>query len=554
MAPIATHLGLLTLAGSALAAGHSGYRHSRYHAASGRPLHQYQPSGAPYGLYNDTGPYGANGTATGYPAPTSVSSSDLTGAETSSAYNHAPTPVGPATAIDTVTDIESASLQVVEKVAATCQANTVYETITAAVTVTVTASAPFNEVIPSSEAAAATTFSIPAVSASSASRNLTYSAVQKHAVHTWGQEAHQYGHFSASSAAVSTIAAESTTSFTVAEVTTASPVVESTNAATTFAASPLTPASQAATVETEAATAEVSATSTKAALSAYSSASSSVAASTASTPSTVAASCGYVASTNKVVEGKRGCAYNDASYCSHLTGNAMTWGYNWAQTTNSELPTGMTFIPQLWGTVQNGADITSQWYNNAKNAIDAGANVLLGFNEPDEGAQAYLTPKQAAAAWGNMTQFQDKAKIASPGVTSNSDPSCGLGWLSAFQKELSNEEMWDITQVHYYQDCTNLQLDSTSYFNTFMKSASTTFGKPVWVTEIGCNDGASDEQMIQFYNYATSQMDGMDFIQKYSWAMAADTSTIFPSALFTGGSLNAFGTAYQAAPNCSTTY
>lgn len=85
---------------------------------------------------------------------------------------------------------------------------------------------------------------------------------------------------------------------------------------------------------------------------------------------------------------KRGLAYNDASLTHFFNGFKVSWAYNWYSAPvdstshpSAALNLSQTFVPMLWS---DTSDLTSVWAANAQAALDAGADHLLAFNEPDQ--------------------------------------------------------------------------------------------------------------------------------------------------------------------------
>jgi hypothetical protein len=145
-------------------------------------------------------------------------------------------------------------------------------------------------------------------------------------------------------------------------------------------------------------------------------------------PSTHTSSAAAPAPTSGANSGKRGLGFNDVSAATPF-GKAASFAYNWYSSCGAGLPAGVEYVPMLWG-----ADAThvNSWAADAQKGIDAGARHLLGFNEPDLGAQSNLSPQAAAAAWkAHMQPFAGKAKLVSPAITNGAPPAMGTGWLDS---------------------------------------------------------------------------------------------------------------------------
>ncbi|KYG40811.1 glycoside hydrolase family 128 protein [Acidomyces richmondensis BFW] len=227
--------------------------------------------------------------------------------------------------------------------------------------------------------------------------------------------------------------------------------------------------------------------------------------------------------------GKRGLAYNNASLCKPFIGaRDISWAYNWASSP-CDLQSGINYIPLLWGI---SSDFTDSWYTNAKSAIAAGAQYLFSFNEPDNPAQANLSPSAAATAYLQyMEPFAGQAKLCAPSVT-NGGGSMGLDWLSAFLSECNTCTI-DCINIHWYDSYWN-----ADYFKTQVNNASSiSGGKPIFVGEFGCTDG-SDSNISEFLEDVMPWMDANSNVTGYAYFMISD------GLLLSGTSPSTYGETY----------
>lgn len=240
-----------------------------------------------------------------------------------------------------------------------------------------------------------------------------------------------------------------------------------------------------------------------------------VATSTSSTSTAAAAatSAAATSASSSSSSGKRGVAYNDASLCDLFEGSAeVTWGYNWGQS-SSGLASSFNYVPLLWGT---SSTFTNGWSAAAEAAISSGSTHLMSFNEPDLSSQSNISPEDAATAYMTYMQpFAGKAKLGSPAVT-NGGGATGLDWLNAFLTACS-ECTIDFVPIHWYSGS-----DQAAYFKEQVANATAVAGgKPVWVTEFGCTDGA-DSDISAFLEEVMPWMDEQSYVERYSYFMVAD--------------------------------
>lgn len=232
---------------------------------------------------------------------------------------------------------------------------------------------------------------------------------------------------------------------------------------------------------------------------------------------------------------KRGLAYNSAALTGAFAGKAMTWAYNWADRPYGTLPSGVEFVPMLWGEKKFG-----DWAASATSALAAGAKHLLSFNEPDLAEQANMNTATAAAAHIKyMNPYAGQAKIGSPSVT-NGGPSggtdgMGLGWLRKFFDRCNGNCKVDFVAFHWYDSADNVAYFK-NYVSDVIKLAQEKGVQKVWLTEFAA--AGSDEQVAKFLAEVQPWMDSNDAIERYAYFMCSD------GRLVNGNSLSAVGKAY----------
>ncbi|GAA5986503.1 hypothetical protein JCM10908_003779 [Rhodotorula pacifica] len=232
--------------------------------------------------------------------------------------------------------------------------------------------------------------------------------------------------------------------------------------------------------------------------------------------------------------GKKGAGYNKAEYTQQL---GLAWAYNWASSPGGTLGNGVMYVPQLWGAKGVGT-----WEKEAKAAIDAGATHILGFNEPDLGEQANLTPSQAADLWKAQVQkFSGSAKLVSPGVTNglktDDGKDMGVPWLLDFVAACDGCTI-DAFALHWYDKASN-----TDYFTSYLTDAYSKLKKPIWLTEF-MGTGTPAEQK-KFLEFAVPWLEKQAFIERYA-AFGAFADNPLANFLNKDGSLNDLGKAYAS--------
>lgn len=244
---------------------------------------------------------------------------------------------------------------------------------------------------------------------------------------------------------------------------------------------------------------------------------------------------------------KAGAAYNDISLVTALCGDSsgISWAYNWGSSSDGNLPSGVEYVPMLWGTSSLFVD---GWTSNVEAAIAAGSSYIMGFNEPDLPSQANLAAADAATYYKQyLTPYSGKAKLVSPAVTSSSSTTAGLAWFESFISECSDCGV-SVLAVHWYGD-------SVSELQSFITEAISTASKygisEVWLTEWALSSdegGISDlTTAASFVQEAGAWLDEQSALTRYSYFYVAN------GYLLTNGVVNSVGAAYASAASSSST-
>jgi len=215
--------------------------------------------------------------------------------------------------------------------------------------------------------------------------------------------------------------------------------------------------------------------------------------------------------------GKRGLAWFNSRACSDLklmTG--VSWIYNWAPLPDVlMLPClyelGINFLPMQWG----GGGL-----QDLELEIYADSPYLLTFNEPNFKSQSNVSPKDAIAAWPQITAIAKKRnmKIGSPAAAAcgpNPAVECYGGtwspipWFDDFFKGCANCQV-DFLTTHIYT-CNMTEL--TAFLEGLKK-----YNLPIWLTEFACPaSGKPADFEMTFMKQALSYLDAQPWIEKYAW-------------------------------------
>jgi len=233
--------------------------------------------------------------------------------------------------------------------------------------------------------------------------------------------------------------------------------------------------------------------------------------------------------------GKRGLCYNDASLTQLFggQGSKVSWTYDWAQKTGNGYNSGLKYIPMLWDAA---GDRTGSWKGNADAGIAAGADALLGYNEPDHHEQANMGVGAAVSNWkSSFEPYAGKVTLVSPAVTNGPAP-MGLAYLKSFISSCQGCTI-DACAVHWYDSATNIQ-----YFKNYITdSIAACGGKPIWLTEFGAS--GSEDQIVDFLGEVLPWMDSNPGVARYAYFMTAKGGNYLVD---NNGGLSKIGAAYNS--------
>ncbi|KAI2679737.1 CAZyme family GH128 [Penicillium psychrosexuale] len=233
--------------------------------------------------------------------------------------------------------------------------------------------------------------------------------------------------------------------------------------------------------------------------------------------------------------GKRGAAYNDVSTVSALANaGTISWAYNWAGDLSGSLPSGVEFVPMLWGQNMFGG-----WATAIQTALSSGSTYILGFNEPDMTSQANMSPSDAASYYQTyITPWSGQAKLISPAVTSSTTAGMGLDWFESFIGSCTSCGITGLA-VHWYGDTAD---DFKSFVTQAASAASSNNLSELWITEFALNadvNGSADPAATAaFLNEVIPWLDQQSAVTRYSYFMCAE------NYLLSGSTLNLAGKAY----------
>ncbi len=198
---------------------------------------------------------------------------------------------------------------------------------------------------------------------------------------------------------------------------------------------------------------------------------------------------------------KKGIAGNIAS------GLNVRWDYNWNLDRNSTAD--VEYVPirqQRWW-----PDLNQDWKTR-------GANHLLGYNEPDNTAQANLAVGDAIWSWPDL--LATGLRLGSPAATDGGRTS----WLYPFMTQADAAGLRvDFVAVHYYW-CYNPSdpTGAATQMYNYLKAVYDQTHRPIWVTEwnnganwTGCGDPDYVQQAAAI-SAIIRMLDTTPFVERYA--------------------------------------
>ncbi|AXI80388.1 sigma-70 family RNA polymerase sigma factor [Peterkaempfera bronchialis] len=226
-----------------------------------------------------------------------------------------------------------------------------------------------------------------------------------------------------------------------------------------------------------------------------------------------------------------------------LAQSGAGWYYTWsAQHPGVNGPASVGFVPMVWGAASTDPATLAQ--------AKAAGPYLLGFNEPDMGAQSNMTVDQALSLWPKL---MDAGRIlGSPAVAYGGDTPGG--WLDRFMSgAASRGYRVDFITLHWYGG--DFTTDAAvGQLRSYLQAVHDRYGKPIWLTEFALIDFSQGtrfptaQQQAAFVTAATRMLDGLPYVQRYAWFGLGASDTEPSSGLFRSGPVaTEAGRAFQAA-------
>ena len=227
-----------------------------------------------------------------------------------------------------------------------------------------------------------------------------------------------------------------------------------------------------------------------------------------------------------------------------LAESGASWYYNWATAPDGiAAPAGVSYVPMIWG----AADVTAA---NLSEVSQEG-NVLLGFNEPDNGGQANMTVAQALDLWPQL--MATGMTLGSPAVASGA--ATPGGWLDQFMAGAkARGYRVNFITVHWYGGDFSTG-PAVQQLESYLQAIYARYQLPIWVTEFALTDFSggtvsypTQAQQAAFLTASAKMLDGLSYVQRYAWFALPTSAGSGTTGLFNPGpSVTEVGQAFESA-------
>jgi hypothetical protein len=197
---------------------------------------------------------------------------------------------------------------------------------------------------------------------------------------------------------------------------------------------------------------------------------------------------------------KKGAALTYQDCSSAIAVNA-SWEYGWSPKPPN--CAGIENIPMIWGAGDVNATLggNSQW--------------VMGFNEPDSGSQANLTPAQAASLWYQIEQMYPDRKLLAP-APSGANANWLVDFRNAYISAYGTPPRLDGLAVHCYAWYASQCIPFVQQFESWASSWGVA---EVWVTEFSfaTTSPSSPSLSVQQAQTFISWMEGQPQVTRFAW-------------------------------------
>jgi hypothetical protein len=191
----------------------------------------------------------------------------------------------------------------------------------------------------------------------------------------------------------------------------------------------------------------------------------------------------------------------------------VAWYYTWRTDHQWEpAPASVQFVPMIW-------DETHVNDLELQRAVQTGAGILLGYNEPDHPEQAAMSVEEALDLWPRLQQTG--LRLGSPATADN--PAAPGSWLERFMDGAERRGYRvDFICAHWYGSGTDAAVE-TARLRGFLQAIYDKYRKPIWLTEFALiawtipTTFPTPEEEAAFVREAVPMLESLPFVERYAW-------------------------------------
>lgn len=188
------------------------------------------------------------------------------------------------------------------------------------------------------------------------------------------------------------------------------------------------------------------------------------------------------------------------------------WFYSWGpDRAGIAAPKGVEFVPMIHNASRIG---------DVAKVRNRGHRYLLGFNEPDLGAQANMSVEQALDLWPRL--MSTGLILGSPSVANRGE--IPGSWLDRFMKGAKKRNLRvDFITLHWYGADFRAK-PSANQLRGYLRKVHKRYKKPIWLTEFALTDFTrgtprypSQKQQAAFLREAVKMLRSEPYVKRYAW-------------------------------------
>ena len=221
---------------------------------------------------------------------------------------------------------------------------------------------------------------------------------------------------------------------------------------------------------------------------------------------------------------KRGVCHNNFGFIEQMQimEPGISWYYSWGTVPQAETDycsyNDVEFVPMIWGRYQTNEESYQKVRDWCREHPET--KYLLGFNEPNFGDQANMTPQEAAELWPQVVALAKECglKLVAPALNFSAGTYASpTKWMDEFVA-IVGLDSFDYTAIHSYGGYSITCQLAEDFHNRY--------GKDVWLTEFcdWSSENVSQSAQVSFMQPMIGWLETTPWIFRYAWFMATGAS------------------------------